>query len=350
MKLRPAEAQRWLAKPDPAIVVALFFGPDTGAVRDGADRLTKSVAADADDPFAIATPAVDTLTKDPALLVDEAAALSLMGGRRVVRVRGAVDGLASSLQTVLDSPASQNLIVLEAGDLPPKSRLRQTCEGSDRAVAVACYPPEGQSLSRLIGTELAAFGLTATPEAARFLAESLIGDSGQVRAELDKLATYVGDAGTVDLDAAMACVGDRTRQSLTDLAFAVADGDAAGADRMLDKVLAEGVDAVPVLRTAANHLRTLHVGKAGLAAGTSADQIARRNRVFFKLQPAFERQLKTLHTGAIVAALGYLTDAEAACKRTGAPAAVLCRHGVLAAAQVVGKGRPTWRRTSASGR
>ena len=340
MKLRPADVQRWLTKPDPAVVVALFFGPDTGAVRDGADRLTKTVLAESDDPFALAAPAVEALTKDTSLLVDEAAALSLMGGRRVVRVRGAVDGLTASLQHVLDSPASQNLIVLEAGELPPKSRLRQVCEGSDRAAAIGCYRPEGQSLSRLIGSELAQHRLSATPEAARFLADSLVGDSGQVRAELDKLATYVGGAGTVDLDVAMACIGDRTRQSLTDLAYAVADGAASSADRALDKVLAEGMDVVPILRAAANHLRTLHVGKAGLAAGTPADQIARRNRVFFKLQPAFERQLRTLPTGRIAAALAHLSDAEADCKKTGAPAVVLCRQALLAAVQVLGSGRP----------
>ena len=339
MKLRPAEVQRWLATPDPKVVIALFFGPDTGAVRDGADRLARAVLAGSDDPFALAAPAVDTLTKDASILVDEAAALSLMGGRRVVRVRGAVDGLASSLQFVLDNPASQNLIVLEAGELAPKSKLRQTCEAADRAVAVACYPPEGQSLSRLIGAELARHGLSPTPEAARFLAESLVGDSGQVRAELDKLATYVGGGGRVDLGAAMACVGDRTRQSLTDLAYAVADGAAANADRALDKVLAEGMDVVPILRAAANHLRTLHAGKAGLAAGVSTEQIARRNRVFFKLQPAFERQLRTLPTSRIAAALAHLTDAEAGCKRTGAPAVVLCRQGLMAAVQVLGSGR-----------
>ena len=221
--------------------------------------------------------------------------------------------------------------------LAPKSKLRQTCEASDRAVAIACYPPEGQSLSRLIDAELSRHGLSATPEAARFLAESLVGDSGQVRAELDKLATYIGGPGRVDLTAAMACIGDRTRQSLTDLAYAVANGAAAETDRTLDKVLAEGVDVVPILRAAANHLRTLHVAKASLAAGTPADQIIRRNRVFFKLQQAFERQLRSLPTGQIAAALTHLTEAEAACKKTGAPAAVLCRQGLLAAVQVLGK-------------
>ena len=49
-------------------------------------------------------------------------------------------------------------------------------------------------------------------------------------------------------------------------------------------------------------------------------------------------------------ALAYLSDAEAACKRTGAPTVVLCRQAILAAVHVVGRGRPGRRRGTGSGR
>ena len=53
-----------------------------------------TVCPDLQDPFRVADLSAATLAADPARLADEAAQISLMGGRRVVRVRDAGDALA----------------------------------------------------------------------------------------------------------------------------------------------------------------------------------------------------------------------------------------------------------------
>ena len=75
------------------------------------------LGADIDDPFRLAVLDADPLRQDPARLADEAAQLSLLGGRRVVRVRDADDRLAKTLATVLEAPPGGALVVVEAGDL-----------------------------------------------------------------------------------------------------------------------------------------------------------------------------------------------------------------------------------------
>ncbi len=67
----------------------LVFGPDRGLVTERANRLAKSVVPDLTDPFRVSDLDEGTLDSDPARLADEAQALSMTGGRRVVRVRGA---------------------------------------------------------------------------------------------------------------------------------------------------------------------------------------------------------------------------------------------------------------------
>ena len=96
MKLAPARVAAFLRRPDPAIRAILLYGPDAGLVRERADVLARSVCADLADPFRIADLNGAVLAADPARLADEAAQLSLIGGRRVVRVRAA---------DVLDSPS-----------------------------------------------------------------------------------------------------------------------------------------------------------------------------------------------------------------------------------------------------
>ena len=59
------------------------------------------------------------LAADPARLADEAAQLSLGGGRRVVRVRAAGDAHAKLLAEFLERTPCEALVVVEAGELSP---------------------------------------------------------------------------------------------------------------------------------------------------------------------------------------------------------------------------------------
>jgi len=59
----------------------LFYGDDAGLIRARARAMTVAVAGALDDPFRVA----ELDREDIARLPDEAATLSLTGGRRVVR-------------------------------------------------------------------------------------------------------------------------------------------------------------------------------------------------------------------------------------------------------------------------
>jgi len=101
MKLQGAAIERFLGKPDPAIRAVIVYGGDEGLVRERAARLGKTVVADLSDPFQVAMLAADALASDPALLADEASAMSLMGGRRLIRVRDGSDKITRALTAML---------------------------------------------------------------------------------------------------------------------------------------------------------------------------------------------------------------------------------------------------------
>ena len=71
MKLPPRSVERFLGAPDPTITAVLLFGPDTGLVRERADRLTRTVAGDAADPFRVGELTAASLREEPSRLLDE---------------------------------------------------------------------------------------------------------------------------------------------------------------------------------------------------------------------------------------------------------------------------------------
>ena len=141
MKLPAGRVAAFLDAPDPAIRAALVYGPDQGLVQERADRIAAAIVPDRHDPFRVAELAAATLASDPARLDDEARALSLMPGRRLVRVRDAGDAVAPHFDRFFaEKPPGDAFILVSAGDLPPRSALRNAFETARQGAAIACYP------------------------------------------------------------------------------------------------------------------------------------------------------------------------------------------------------------------
>lgn len=340
MKIAPARIAAFLAAPDPSCRAVLVYGPDGGLVRERALGLVRRVSPDPADPFRVAELTGGQLSADPARLADELAAQSLVGGRRAVRLREATDGAAPVVAAAL-AGAGDGFLVVEAGDLPPRSALRKLFEDSAKAAAVPCYLDEGRGLAEVIRSTLAARRVEATRDALEYLAEHLGGDRQVTRSELEKLALFAGDGGRVGLEDAAACVGDSAALDLEDAIYAALDGDPAALERALGRALQEGEAPVSVLRAAQRHLHRLQLCLARVAAGDNAADVIRglRPPLYFKLQDRFAAQLRRWTPAAAAAALRLLTRAELDAKQTVYPQETICRAALLDLARIAGSAR-----------
>ena len=132
-----------------------------------------------------------------------------------------------------------------------------------------------------------------------WLSDQLGADRVSTRGEAEKLALYAGPGGRVDLDAAMACVGDLAGLSLDDALFAATEGDVARADRALELALAEGATPVGVLRAGLMHLQRLHRVRLAVDEGLSAADAVKGAR-----PPVFFRRVGRVQPGDRAVALG----------------------------------------------
>lgn len=325
MKIEPRRIAAFLNDPG-AVRVVLLYGEDEGLVRLRADQLTRTVIGPGDDPFRLAWLA----REDHERLVEEAQAISMTGGRRVVRVRDASDGLAGAVRQIGEG-RGDSLVVLEAGALPGRSKLRALVEGMAAGAALACYPEEGRALRETIEGTLAAASVRVTPDALQWLLEHLGTDRASTRNELDKLALYAGPNGSLDLDAARVCVGDQAATSFDDAVFAATSGDVRMADCSIELALAEGLAPVAAARGLLAHLGRLQAARLSMQSGlSSADAVkSMRPPVFFRRVSEFQRALEIWTAARLTIAMQAVRRAELACKQTGAQDALLIRRLVL---------------------
>jgi DNA polymerase-3 subunit delta len=330
MKLAAGRVDSFLRRPDPEIRAVLFYGPDAGLVRERAETLARAICPDLRDPFRVADLTGAAVAADPARLADEAAQISLMGGRRVVRVREVGDTLATLFGRFLADMPGDALVVVEAGDLPGRSALRRVFDDAARAAAIGCYPDSARDLAGVIREAFAAQRIAAGREVVEFLVEHLGGDRLLTRAELEKLTLYAGEGGRLELEDARAVIADAAALSLDDAVLAAAEGNPAALDRALTRVFQEGESPVSVIRALLRHLQRLHTLSARIGGG-SVDEAIRNARppIFFKQQDSYRRQLSRWSERRLRDALDRVAEAEFRMKLTGSPAETLCRAAML---------------------
>jgi len=335
MKVQGAAIERFLARPDTAIRAVLVYGGDEGLVRERAQILGHSVVEDLTDPFRVAALAADALAADPSLLADEAASLSLMGGRRLIRIRDGSDKVTKALTLLLEAPAGDSLTVIEAGELAPRSSLRKLAESATGAASVACHVEDEAGLARALRTQIAAAGKSIDQDAERLLSSSLVGDRMLARGEVEKLLLYMGDEQSIGVADVEETIVDTAALGMDDAARAAADGDFAALDRCLARLEGEGASGVAILRIAQGYFRRLHLTRARFDASGDLGQALGQLQppLFFKVRDAFGNQVRRWPLGRLKAALDRLVEAEAASKRTGADDMLLAAEALVALAR-----------------
>lgn len=337
MIVKSSEADRIAKNPPRGMIAALVYGPDAGLARERSETLLKTVVADLNDPFRVSDLDEQTLSTDPARLADEAAAISMLGGRRVVRVRGATNALAKMFETFLDDPKGDALVVVEGGDLARGAALRKVFEEADNAAAIPCYPDTQRDLADVVRDTLRAEGLSISPDALEDAVSRLGSDRGVTRRELEKLALYAHGRKQISIEDVRAVMGDEAEARVEEACDAAGTGDLKRLDLALERLWASDVSAVAVLRQAMGHFQRVLLVSAEAAHGETIDGAMKKLRppLHFSRVGSFKGQVQRWNEARLGEALDMLLETEALCKTTGVPAEAVCARALFNVASMV---------------
>ena len=327
MKLDAARTEAFLKAP--TLNLVLLYGPDAGLVAQRGLALVRSIPGALHDPFRF----VELISPAPDVFLAEAFASSLTGERRVVRVRDVSESIVKVLETIEKTPP-ETLLILEAGELTPKSKLRALAEKSPLIACIACYAIDQARLPQVIISRLRAQGLTIDQDAAAWAARNLTGEEGLLAQALEVLVLYAGEARHLSLADVAAILADGGETSANDAIDATLTGDLEAADKALSLAYEEGASPVGLIRVLLAELSRLRLALDIINEGASAQEAIAKLRppVFFKRQPVFQKMLRLWGLKAIDQALEAVLTAEAACKTTVIPDQDYCRHTMLALA------------------
>ena len=270
MKAAKQSIGKAVDQPDASVRFYLLYGPDEAQSRALGSRLLEALKA---ERFIVAGGAVKA---DPAVLADEAGAMNLFGGRRVIWIEPAGEEIVEGVEALLEANGSESPVVAIAGLLRKTSGLLKLAEASPQALACVSYVPEGADAERMVIDVGRRYGLKVDPRLANRIAESCGSDQAVVSQELQKLALYVDASPQTPraleeeaLEAVGAEIAEGNIPRVADLALA---GEV---EELIDELakLPTGTEGIPVVRALQRRLLMLSPARACMDQGESLDAV-----------------------------------------------------------------------------
>jgi len=329
--LKAHEVARFLAHPDITEGIFLAYGPDAGLVRETAQRLIRQLSGNDPESASLVTLDATEVDADPSLLAVEARTVSLFGGKRIVRVRGAGKALVMPLSELKDDPAGA-AIILEAGNLPPRDALRALVEAAKCGRALPCYPDSDETLQALIRETFNQQGIRIDADVVATLREILGNDREITRRELEKLCLYAGGGGQLTREDVLLLCADNGMLVIDAILDATGAGHAEKLELALNRALSSAVDPQRLLAMSNLHFANLRRWRAEVDAGKTPRAVLEglRPKPHFSRMTALEQQLRLWSDAALASAGARLLAATSDSRRRPALAEPALRRALLA--------------------
>lgn len=334
MKANAAQIAKAVAAPSADVRFYLLHGPDEA----GAAALAATLGRALGDGAERVDVAGAQLRAQPGLLAEEAASLSLFGDKRWVRAMPVGEESVEAATLLLRATRAEHPVVLIAPTLRATSKLVKLAIAEPRAMAFACYVPEGRDAERMVTAMAQELGLRCGDGVPARLAAATGADRAVLARELDKLALYLDAAPerpAVLAEEVLDTCGAALEEGDTGpVIAATVGGDGPELAAALSRYERAGQSGVPLMRQLARRLMLLAELRGAVDGGESVDAAMERQRIFFKEKPATAAALRRWTAPGIQSALARVRGAERRLMDSQGAGEVLAQAETVAVARV----------------
>ena len=270
----------------------LVHGSDDGLIRERSRGVVNALLEGDADPLRVIRFDGDALAREPGSLADEAYAVSMFGGHRVIWIELGARDVAAALQPLFNAPPPECSVVVEAGSLKKGTALRSAFEKMANGVSIECYPDDRRSIGALIEAEARQAGLRIPPEVRDYLGAFLGSDRMTTRGEIAKLLLYAQGKGEITTGDVEAIVSDAAPSTLDDAVDQAFLGDYPAIEEAASQFFGDGGDPGFLLVAIVRRALLLHRLRLDMDGGRSLD--AALQTQYVRMSPlrrsALERQ------------------------------------------------------------
>lgn len=248
---------------------------------------------------------------DADALIGAMPAISLMASRRYLLADGVERWKAPQIKDIaaaLGSAGPDLTVVLVARGKAPRG-LAEAVEKAGGEV-LSYEAPRRRDLPSWLVNSARERNFQLTPQGARALVSRIGDGTARLATELDRLATWAGDGGIVDVEDVEALTSDTSERAGWTLGDAIVARDVEAAVANADALLDQGEAVTPLVYGMASRLRSAHQAAVMLAAGTPAQKVEAALPMAPYPSKMLVRSVGGVDPAALSEAIGAIADLE----------------------------------------
>jgi len=302
------------------IAGALIFGPEESVISYNIKTIAQKITPNLTDPFLVVNLSKDRFASDSSCLADEFYSISMLGGRKLIMLQNPDASAIAALKSLLADKElvdkSENFILIQAGDLDKGSPLRKAAEEYNNFAAIACYEDDERAIKKFIESELRKNEVEPQLECIQHLFDKLGKNRQIITNEIRKIAIYLDGA---DIEPALIDRAIDSQASISSNEFInnFVVKNYAIADEQAQYLLRNGFDVITLIRFLSNYLQKLYHAKIATdITGVDFDSAIKAQKLFFKVEAEFRKNLKAITLDQLKSWLQGLQDLEVKIKTT----------------------------------
>jgi DNA polymerase III subunit delta len=287
----------------------LIAGTDTAKIDATRARLrTRAEAEGGAAALEVFEPGEGRGMPDHEALLGSIPAMSLVGSRRYLLADGVERWRERQLDPVsaalAELPPDLTLVLISRAKAPAKLARAVKDAGGELHEFEA---PKAREMPRTLVEDAGRLGFRLEPAAARVLVERMGANPVRLRNELERLALWAGEGGSVSAADLDEMVADTSEAAVWSLSDALLEGDEAAALRIGQRLIDQGENVTGLIYGLASRLRSACAAAAQLEEGVPPKQVESS----LKMHPYAAKQLVGRVRDADLADLRRATEALA---------------------------------------
>ena len=310
-------------------VPLLLYGPNEGLIRENYTKLKNLFIQNSFEEINLTGKAI---TEQPETLFDEINTVSMFNDHKIITIEQPIDKNIEIFEETFQILPINTLIVVLADNLKKTSKIRKFFENSKSFLACANYEDDLRSNSQQIQILEKNIDRTLNKDIKNYLNQNLSSDRMISNHEVEKIILlYYGTDAKPELEEIKLIFNDNSDLGLSKISQLAFSGQPNKVSINLNRIFAEGVNPVAVVRTMLNYVQRIQVTQIALKKTNNFESAIKSLKppVFWKDKDNFKLHCKKWPISETILNFDLLVDTELNCKIDYNLTNILCERALI---------------------
>ena len=242
---------------------------------------------------------------------------SLFSNKKIIIINNGTDKIIKQLKDIIEKIPENVFIIIFAGVLEKKSKLRNFFEINIKTLCIPCYLDNEKDLAIIAKTELKKNNIILSSEVINLLIEKSNNDRANLRNEIEKITSFALNKKNLEIDEIKSIINFSGEYKSDSLINECLCGNILQYKKILSELYLNTINQIYLLRILSSKIHRLHNMKEMEEDYNNLDSLLNASRppIFWKEKPMVKKQLTIWTLSNLKKTIYEINDIELLCKK-----------------------------------